>query len=90
MSLTRIHVTYARTCHLPTRVTYTTDPIYRACNLRYDLDWAYWSLNGDRWDEAQRTWRDEWYGVLGQDYSTVRNPHMFADLARLMNRSATG
>ena len=49
----------------------------------YELDWAYWALNGDRWDEGTGTWRDESYGILLQDYATVRNPQMMADLERL-------
>ena len=55
----------------------------------YELDWAVWALNGDRWDEAEHSWRDEWYGVLDMNYTTVRNPHMYADLQGLIAKASS-
>ena len=49
----------------------------------YDLDWAYWPINGDTWDEGENEWRDEWYGVLEQDYFTIRRMDQYRDLRRI-------
>jgi len=46
----------------------------------YDLDWAYWPINGDVWNEDQQRWDDEWYGILDQQYAAVRDSVKLADL----------
>ncbi|KAL1503291.1 hypothetical protein AB1Y20_011343 [Prymnesium parvum] len=47
---------------------------------QYDLDWAYWPLNGDRWSEADQSWEDEWYGILDPQYESVRRPGQLSGL----------
>lgn len=72
----------------------TPRPLHAVCGVlrgapsRIPPSQAVWALNGDRWDEASRAWQDEWYGVLAQDYATVRNPHMHADLMGLIAKAA--
>jgi len=49
----------------------------------YDLDWAYWPINGDVWSETNLRWDDEWYGILQPDYETVRRPGQLMMLQRV-------
>jgi len=49
----------------------------------YDLDWAYWPINGDVWNEDDQEWGDEWFGILDRNYSAVRRPAQLADLQRV-------
>ena len=42
----------------------------------HDLDFAYWPLNGRKWDEGARRWDDEEFGLLAQDYATWRSPSL--------------
>ena len=46
----------------------------------YDLDCAYWAINGDVWNEDEQRWDDEWYGILDQQYAAVRDSAKLADL----------
>ena len=43
----------------------------------------YRPINGDTWKARRDGWVDEWYGVLEQDYATVRRPAQLADLQRI-------
>jgi len=47
---------------------------------QYDLDWAYWPINGDVWNEAEQQYDEEAYGLLEPDYTTVKRPAQLADL----------
>jgi hypothetical protein len=37
-----------------------------------DLDFAYWALNGRQWQE-ERGWDNEWFGLLNEAYSAVKD-----------------
>ena len=50
---------------------------------QYELDWAYWPINGDVWSEEHQRWDDEWYGILNREYSGVRRPGQLATLQRI-------
>ena len=44
------------------------------------VGWAYWPLNGAKWDNVSYEWKDETYGILKMDYDTPRNPSLLSDL----------
>ena len=44
------------------------------------VGWAYWPLNGAKWDNASYQWKNETYGILEMDYDTPRNPSLVSDL----------
>ena len=46
----------------------------------WDLDFAYWSLNGDAWNDRRGTFTGEWYGLLKPDYASIRHPSMLRDM----------
>jgi len=66
-----------------------------------DVDWAYWAVNGKKWSEGYITatgqfvnydyprWDGESYGVLQEDYDTVRHPWKLLDMQALMASPAT-
>lgn len=39
-----------------------------------DLDFAYWALNGQIWDQAGRKWINEEFGLLNNNYTALRSP----------------
>jgi len=45
-----------------------------------ELDWAYWPLNGDKWEQSKHRFADEGYGILDRQYARVRRPSQLADL----------
>ena len=49
----------------------------------HDLDWAYWPYDGSTWVNETQSWKDETYGILEQDYQTVRHPEMLEDLQEI-------
>jgi hypothetical protein len=53
------------------------DNLWWSSLLRYmrenNLSWAYWPFDGSRWENATGRWVDEGYGLLNDDWSTVRN-----------------
>ena len=46
----------------------------------HELDFAYWPLNGRKWDQGERRWHDESFGLLAPDYAAWRNPALVAAL----------
>ena len=50
----------------------------------YELDFAYWPYNGDRWKNETQEWDDEWYGLLNREYNDSRRPGQLADLQKLL------
>jgi len=51
-----------------------------------DVDWAYWAINGEK-----HVGESETYGILSEDFSTVRHPwklRALQDLMNSMNRTA--
>ncbi len=52
--------------------------------LRYlrenNLSWSYWPLDGSRWENATGRWVDEGYGLLNDDWTSVRNPALLEGL----------
>jgi len=54
----------------------------------YDLDWAYWPINGDVWNEKRQRWDDEWYGILDQQYAAVRDTGKMVGLRRVQESSS--
>ena len=47
--------------------------------LEYDLDFAYWALNGRMWQDG-RGWGEESFGLLDKTYSFIKNPVFTARL----------
>jgi hypothetical protein len=45
-----------------------------------ELDFAYWPLNGLKWDQREQRWLDESFGLLGPDYIRLRNPELVSFL----------
>jgi len=50
---------------------------------QYELDYAYWPINGDAWVNATQEWDNEDYGILDRDYVNVRRPGQLAGLQKL-------
>jgi hypothetical protein len=48
----------------------------------HELDFAYWPLNGRKWNEAGRRWDDESFGLLTPDYATLRSSPLIDALFR--------
>ncbi len=46
----------------------------------HELDFAYWPLNGLKWDQREQRWLDERFGLLGPDYTGLRNPELVSFL----------
>lgn len=57
-------------------------PLFSASH-RYELDYAYWPINGDAWVNATQEWDNEDYGILDRDYVNVRRPGQLAGLQKL-------
>merc|ERR1712050_263740 len=62
-----------------------------------DVDFAYWAVNGIKWSEGYidattgnfenydfPRWENESYGLLMDDYKTIRHPWKLLDLQALM------
>ena len=39
-----------------------------------NVNFAYWPLNGQTWDNLHSKWMDESFGLLNENYTNVRNP----------------
>jgi hypothetical protein len=46
----------------------------------HNLSFAYWPLNGLIWDNSRSAWIDESFGLLDQNYTSVRNPELVSFL----------
>ena len=47
------------------------------------VGWAYWALNGAKWQNASQVWEDEAFGILEMDYRTARHSWMLAGVSTL-------
>ena len=54
----------------------------------YDLDFAYWSWNGQRWSETEQDFGDEGFGLLLQDGVSIRSVETLETLQRLQETFA--
>ena len=50
---------------------------------QYDLSYAYWPWNGERWYNDTLTFENEGYGLVEQDWVTIRHPKVIEDLVAL-------
>ena len=50
---------------------------------QYDLSYAYWPWNGERWYNDTQTFENEGYGLVEVDWVTIRNPKVIEDLVAL-------
>jgi hypothetical protein len=44
----------------------------------HELDFAYWPLNGLKWEQSKQQWTDESFGLLDQNYTKLRNAGLVA------------
>lgn len=51
---------------------------------QYDLDFAYWPINGDVWKNETQVWENEGYGILNKSYSAVRRPAQLAWMQQIV------
>ena len=49
----------------------------------YDLDYAYWPWNGEKWNEEAYEYQNEGYGLVTVEWDGIRYPEKLADLMRL-------
>jgi len=52
----------------------------------YDLGYAYWPWNGERWYESDQSFGGESYGIVSDDWVTIKDPVQLADLNILANK----
>jgi len=50
---------------------------------QYDLDYAYWPWNGEKWDNSTYEYQNEGYGLVTVDWDEIRYPQKLADLMAL-------
>jgi hypothetical protein len=46
----------------------------------HHLDFAYWAVNGAKWNEEKREYVDECFGLLDMNYTAARNPKLISVL----------
>ena len=51
------------------------------------LLWSYWALDGGKWSESAQEWKKETYGILDEDYKSVRSEQKLKDLQSIMNNN---
>ncbi|GMH79682.1 hypothetical protein TL16_g08221 [Triparma laevis f. inornata] len=49
----------------------------------YDLNYAYWPWNGERWNNSTLSFQNEGYGLVDTDWETIRRPKIVSDLISL-------
>ncbi|GMI12441.1 hypothetical protein TrVE_jg10379 [Triparma verrucosa] len=49
----------------------------------YDLNYAYWPWNGERWNNSTLAFQNEGYGLVKEDWATIRRPKIVNDLIAL-------
>jgi len=49
----------------------------------YDLDYAYWPWNGEKWNNGTYEYQNEGYGLVTTEWDEIRHPGKLADLMAL-------